>query len=90
MQRGDGLRLDVMRCRIVDAAAASGRSERRRRGLVIYRRSESGEHVTRRWLAVRDRYTTDDHAMLTGTSQAGASSRLERLDADCVLSRGLR
>lgn len=56
--------------RIVDAVVASGRSELRRRGVLTYRRSESGEHVARRWLAVRDRYTTDDHAMLTGMSQA--------------------
>lgn len=68
--------------------AAPGREVLRRRGVLSYRRPDSGEDVARRWLAVHDRYTTGDHAKLTGVSQAGALKQLERLEREGLLVRG--
>ncbi len=59
-----------------------------RRGVLTYRRPESAEHVAKHWLAVHDRFTTGDHAMLTGLTQAGALRQLERLERDGLLLRG--
>ena len=72
--------------RIIDTAP--GRSALRRRGVLTYRRPDSGEQVVRRWLEVHDRYTTGDHAALTGISQPGALGQLTRLEEQGIVRRG--
>lgn len=64
------------------------RSLLRRRGVLTYRRPDNGEHVARRWLAVHDRYTSSDHAALTGMSHRGALDQLTRLEEDGIIERG--
>ncbi len=60
----------------------------RRRGVLTYRRPDSAEQVARRWFTVHDRFTTGDHAVLTGLTKAGALRQLERLTEDGLLRRG--
>jgi ATP-dependent DNA helicase RecG len=67
----------------------SGRIALRRRGVLTYRHPDSGEDVTRRWLAVHDRYTSGDHATLTGLSHAGALNQLTRLEEEGIVVRGV-
>jgi ATP-dependent DNA helicase RecG len=61
----------------------------RRRGMLTYRRpdAEGGRAVVEAWLAVHDRITSGDYAMLTGLTSAGAKRALDRLVPD-VLTRG--
>lgn len=59
-----------------------------RRGVLTYRRPESAEHVARRWLQVHERFTTGDHAVLTGLAKSGALRQLERLNDEGLLRRG--
>lgn len=68
--------------------ASPDRATLARRGVLTYRRPDSAEHVARRWLAVHDRFTTGDHAALTGLTQAGSLRQLERLERDDLLQRG--
>lgn len=57
-------------------------------GLLPYRRPADPAAVVRRWLAVHDRISSGDHAVVTGLTQAGALRQLERLAGDDVLLRG--
>jgi len=68
--------------------AANDRAGLRRRGVLNYRRPNSALEIARRWLARHERFTSGDHATLTGLTQVGALRQLERLERDGVLIRG--
>jgi ATP-dependent DNA helicase RecG len=68
--------------------AAAGRSDRPARGILPYRRPETAENVARTWLKYHDRFTSGDHAALTGLTQNGALKQLERLERAGLLLRG--
>jgi ATP-dependent DNA helicase RecG len=68
--------------------AAAGRSDRPARGILPYRRPETAENVARTWLKYHDRFTSGDHAALTGLTQPGALKQLERLERAGLLLRG--
>lgn len=72
--------------RVVDVP--SRRALLRRRGVLAYRRPDHGEHVARMWLACHERYTTGDHARLTGLSVSGARKQLDNLADDGIVERG--
>lgn len=72
--------------RVVDVA--SSRPLLRRRGVLTYRRPDDGESIVRRWLRVHDRYTTRDHAVLTGLSHGGARYQLLGLHDSGIIERG--
>lgn len=62
----------------------------RRRGVLTYIRPDIdiAETIARDWLTDHDRYTSGDHAALTGLTIAGARSQLERLVQAGILVRG--
>jgi ATP-dependent DNA helicase RecG len=57
-------------------------------GVVPYRRPDDAAPVAQRWLAAHERFTTGDHAALTGLTVGGALRQLDRLARDGVLLRG--
>ncbi len=61
-----------------------------RRGVLAYVRPDlnMATAVARDWLADHDRYTSGDHANLTGLTYAGALGQLERLEQAGFLVRG--
>jgi len=61
-----------------------------RRGVLTYMRPDINVAATiaRDWLADHERYTSGDHANLTGLTYAGARSQLERLEQAGLLIRG--
>jgi ATP-dependent DNA helicase RecG len=61
-----------------------------RRGVLTYARPDINMAATiaRDWLADHDRYTSGDHATLTGLTYAGARGQLERLEQAGLLVRG--
>jgi ATP-dependent DNA helicase RecG len=61
-----------------------------RRGVLTYIRPDINVAATiaRDWLADHDRYTSGDHANLTGLTYAGARGQLERLEQAGLLVRG--
>ncbi|MGH3252453.1 MAG: DUF5635 domain-containing protein [Trebonia sp.] len=61
-----------------------------RRGVLTYIRPDIdiAEEIARGWLADHERYTSGDHAALTGLTIAGARSQLERLEQAGILVRG--
>jgi hypothetical protein len=74
-------------------SAAMRRSDSRNlhlRGVLPYIRPDLdvAELVARDWLTDHDRYTSGDHAVLTGLTAAGARSQLEKLEQAGVLVRG--
>jgi ATP-dependent DNA helicase RecG len=74
-------------------SAAMRRTDRQdfhQRGVLAYIRPDIdvAELIARDWLADHDRYTSGDHAALTGLTVAGARSQLERLEQAGVLVRG--
>lgn len=71
---------------IVEKSAS--RSKLRYRGVLPYRRPDDPVDTVRQWLAVHDRITSGDHALLTGLTQPGALNQLDRLVADGFLVRG--
>lgn len=66
------------------------RDELRRRGVLPYIKPDitGAEAVSRKWLSIHDRYTSGDHALLTGLTTTGARGQLERLERDGLLIRG--
>ena len=60
------------------------------RGILAYIRPDISvaEVIVGEWLANHDRYTSGDHAALTGLTIAGARSQLERLEQVGILVRG--
>lgn len=60
------------------------------RGVLTYIRPDINVAATiaRDWLTDHDRYTSGDHANLTGLTYAGARGQLERLEQAGLLSRG--
>lgn len=66
------------------------RDELRRRGVLPYVKPDitGAEAVSRKWLSIHDRYTSGDHALLTGLTTTGARGQLERLERDGLLIRG--
>jgi ATP-dependent DNA helicase RecG len=60
------------------------------RGVLTYIRPDISvaEVIAGDWLADHDRYTSGDHAALTGLTIAGARSQLERLEQAGILVRG--
>jgi ATP-dependent DNA helicase RecG len=60
------------------------------RGVLVYVRPDISvaEVIASDWLADHDRYTSGDHAALTGLTIAGARSQLERLEQAGILVRG--
>lgn len=64
------------------------RARLRSRGVLPYRRPDDPLDVVRQWLAVHDRITSGDHALLTGLTQPGALNQLDRLVAEGFLVRG--
>ncbi|MFD6306035.1 DUF5635 domain-containing protein [Streptomyces sp. NPDC060223] len=66
------------------------RDELRRRGVLPYLKPDitGAEAVAREWLSDHDRYTSGDHATLTGLTTTGARGQLERLERDGLLLRG--
>ena len=74
-------------------SAAMRRSDSRNlhlRGVLPYIRPDLdvAELLARDWLTDHDRYTSGDHAALTGLTAAGARSQLEKLEQARVLVRG--
>jgi ATP-dependent DNA helicase RecG len=61
-----------------------------RRGVLTYIRPDINVAATiaRDWLTDHDRYTSGDHANLTGLTYAGARGQLERLEQTGLLARG--
>ncbi|MDQ2875050.1 MAG: DUF5635 domain-containing protein [Actinomycetota bacterium] len=61
-----------------------------RRGVLTYVRPDISMAgvIARDWLADHDRYTSGDHATLTGLTYAGARGQLERLEQGGLLVRG--
>ncbi|WP_333769320.1 DUF5635 domain-containing protein [Streptomyces sp. IBSBF 2435] len=66
------------------------RDELKRRGVLLYIKPDItiAESAARKWLSDHDRYTSGDHAWLTGLTTTGARGQLERLERDGVLVRG--
>ena len=67
---------------------SGSRARLRRSGVLPYRRPDDPLEVVRPWLAVYDRITSGDHALLTGLTQTGALSQLDRLVGEGFLARG--
>lgn len=61
-----------------------------RRGVLTYIKPDINvaETIASDWLADHDRYTSGDHANLTGLTYAGARGQLERLEQAGLLVRG--
>jgi ATP-dependent DNA helicase RecG len=78
-----------------DAVSAARRrtdyQDLHRRGVLTYVRPDINVAATiaRDWLTDHDRYTSGDHANLTGLTYAGARGQLERLEQTGLLVRGL-
>jgi ATP-dependent DNA helicase RecG len=78
-----------------DAVSAARRrtdyQDLHRRGVLTYVRPDINVAATiaRDWLTDHDRYTSGDHANLTGLTYAGARGQLERLEQAGLLVRGL-
>jgi ATP-dependent DNA helicase RecG len=74
-------------------SAALRRAESRdlhQRSVLTYKRPDIdvAEKIARDWLADHERYTSGDHAALTGLTIASARSQLERLEQAGILVRG--
>ncbi|MGH8909612.1 MAG: DUF5635 domain-containing protein [Egibacteraceae bacterium] len=72
----------------VETGPAARRAGLRQRGVLPYRWPDSAAAVAQHWLTVHERFTSGDHAALTGLTQAGALRQLERLEAEGALVRG--
>jgi ATP-dependent DNA helicase RecG len=72
------------------ARRRTGYQELHRRGVLAYSRPDLdvAAAIVRDWLTDHDRYTSGDHANLTGLTYAGARSQLERLQQTGLLTRG--
>jgi ATP-dependent DNA helicase RecG len=72
------------------AQRSSGHQDLHRRGVLTYIKPDidGAARVARDWLADHERYTSGDHAALTGLTQAGARGQLERLEQAGLLIRG--
>jgi len=73
---------------VVRDGALAGRAALARRGVLAYRRPDDATEIARRWLATHDRFTSGDHATLTGLTVQGALRQLERLEREGLLIRG--
>ena len=77
-----------------DAVSAARRrtdyEELHRRGVLTYARPDMdvAAAIARDWLTDHDRYTSGDHATLTGLTYTGARGQLERLEQAGLLVRG--
>lgn len=77
-----------------DAVSAARRrtdyEELHRRGVLTYTRPDINvaAAIVRDWLTDHDRYTSGDHATLTGLTYTGARGQLERLEQAGLLVRG--
>jgi len=77
-----------------DAVSAARRrtdyEELHRRGVLTYVRPDTNvaAAIVRDWLTDHDRYTSGDHATLTGLTYTGARGQLERLEQAGLLVRG--
>ena len=77
-----------------DAVSAARRrtdyEELHRRGVLTYVRPDMNvaAAIARDWLTDHDRYTSGDHATLTGLTYTGARGQLERLEQAGLLVRG--
>lgn len=85
-QHKDAWILSTAAVRVLDASSTRAALPRRR--VLTYRRPAEGEEIVRRWFASHDRYTTGDHAALTGLSKQGALKQLTRLENERVIERG--
>jgi ATP-dependent DNA helicase RecG len=72
------------------AKRRTGYQDLHRRGVLTYVKPDINVAATiaRDWLADHDRYTSGDHATLTGLTYAGARGQLERLEQGGLLIRG--
>lgn len=72
------------------AKRRTGYEDLHRRGVLTYVKPDINvaAAIARDWLADHDRYTSGDHATLTGLTYAGARGQLERLEQAGLLVRG--